>query len=643
MSFQNINQSINLETAQKYIPIIVSNLRNKGIKVSVRESILVSKIFESYLLLDSKKSATIDQFEKIMESVIAKNDYEEKLIKMTLEELFFGKEDYRDEIYLAYEKFKNKLIDKNKLVGQQLGDFYKLMAIGGLIKRGKYYRTINKEKIDQIIESMNLDNKTLFKEKLNNILKNLDPEEYIKLLNSDLFYDNLKNLSLNKLIKIADFLNRRHHNKPLNKVKEVIKEKIIDYKGENERLWKTLSSIGILDKDLQKALVIKDPSLSKKSKLDINEFNDLDEKDFYNEKQKVLLNYVKTSENEDTINDFLSKVELKNLWSLNKSPIRGDKGKLISAAIYSSKAYREAMEYAESGNEGRKNMAKYYLQKSNELLQGLDNISLGKINKEETEIFNNNISKILDSLEMGEIQQIKDIDLIMYVDILRSIYRRSNDIVRRKIIIYANKFLAHLIYINGFKPIPIKKKYSIKPGRLMVKESVINMIRNKEDFLIYKRNVKTKQIGLALDISGSMYKYSSWALSVASIFIHNISRLVLFSTKAISYDKISKNDVIKILLTTEFKGYTDITNALEQFNDKKFNKIVIITDLKQTVKNEDPGVKTNELIRKGMKLLFLVPNDVDRDQVNNIRNNGGNVKLVNNPEQLAKELIKLLR
>ncbi len=642
MSFQNID----LEIAEKYVPIIVNNLRNKGVKVGVRESILVLKIFESYLLLDNKKSISSDQFEKILISVIAKNDYEEEIIKKALQELFFGKEDYSNEIYLASERFKNKLIDKNKLSGQQLGDFYKLMAIGGLVKRGKYYRTIDKEKLDQIINNISLDQKTLFKEKLNSILKKLSPEEYIKLLNSDLFYDNLNSLNLDKLIKIAEFLSKKHYNKPLNKVKEIIKEKISNnnLKGENEKLWKTLSSIGILDKDLQKALVIREPSLSKKSKLDISEFNNLNDNDFYNEKQRILLNYAKLSDNENLLNDFLNKIELKNLWLLNKSPIGGEKGKLINAAIYSSKALKEAIEYAESGYEGRKDMSNYYLQKSNELLQELDNkVSIGKINKIETKFFNNNVLKILESLEKGEIQGIKDIDLAIYVDLLRSIYHRSDDIKRRKIIISANKFLTHLIYMNGFKPIPIKKKYSVRPGRLMVKESVINIIRNKEDFLVYKRNVRTKQIGLALDISSSMYKYSSWALSVASIFIHNISRLVLFSTKAISYDKIRKNDVIKILLTVDFNGYTDITRALEQFNDKKFNKIVIITDLKQTVRNEDPSIKANELVRKGIKLLFLVPSDVDKELINKIRNNGGCVKLVNNPEQLAKELIKLLR
>ncbi|MDP8003062.1 MAG: hypothetical protein RAK17_02615, partial [Caldisphaera sp.] len=70
---------------------------------------------------------------------------------------------------------------------------------------------------------------------------------------------------------------------------------------------------------------------------------------------------------------------------------------------------------------------------------------------------------------------------------------------------------------------------------------------------------------------------------------------------------------------------------------------VIITDLKQTIKNRNPESITKELTNYGMKLIFILPKNHDNREKHLIEENGGIVKVVSSPEGAAREIIRILR
>ncbi|MGC8567251.1 MAG: hypothetical protein ACP5I6_07025 [Caldisphaera sp.] len=639
--------SINYNKLLKIIPDIMEKLRNRGFKFGASYSLQILNLVNAYSLFDNTQVLSYNDVVQIFLSVLARNSHEEKIVKELLNEEFFDKNDFIiKELYLIKEKFENKQILPEKLNEKDYEHFVILKALNAVRKQGKFYRLVNESDFKEITRIASEMEEKEIEDKIISLIRSMNPEEIVKLQRSDLFYKSLNYLPIKKLEDLGLLLNKRHNKKAVIEIGKAIKERVI--KGEKvnaKQVWDLLKSLDMLDDIVEKELMLQEQSLVKRSNLNLNDINKLSGIE-NGELVPMLINrYIKSAKTRNDIINIIRNVNPKDLWKLNRSPIQGDEGELINAAIYSSMALKESLEYIKTNNEGNKIMSRFYLSKAQNTLNKLENknISLGNVNKSSILSIIVKADKLLDFLEKGETAFLDSFDLPLAFDILRNMYKRLDGEQKIKIERIAKNYLIKTLSLKGYKKLPIKKKSTIKSGKLLIKETSMNIIRNKEDFLVYKRKVKGKQISLALDISSSMADYSSWALSISSIFLHNINKLVLFSSKPIVYKGLSFNKIVKLLLSLEFSGYTDISSALNELKDKNNNLGVIITDLKQTIKNRNPESITKELTNYGMKLIFILPKNHDNREKHLIEENGGIVKVVSSPEGAAREIIRILR
>ncbi|MCE4607379.1 MAG: VWA domain-containing protein [Caldisphaeraceae archaeon] len=633
-----LNEQKAIETAL----IAIKELKSKGVKISISQEIDIIRMIESYCLLGKGSLLSYNELARIFLSVLAKNDSEERAIKEGLKSVVFD-EGYNieEEIIGAKQRLGNKAIVPRRLNEREYIDYIRLRAAGALVRKGDHFRAINESTLRNIVNGVKAEGHGSYEKKIISLIQSLDAEEILKLHRSEYFSKSLEKLPMGKLIRIAELLNKRHYKKELMEVGKVIKEKIMNGEKVNaERLWNILKPLGLLNKEVKVKLALQDRSLIRR--LDIKA-NDLEPEDVYTDLVPLILKHlVKNKRNDENIINFIEKADPKHLWKIKKMPIEGIKGKMLNSAIFSSAALKEATEFLKTGDMGRKDMSQFYLEKAKKAMENVGNdASIGKLNKVMVSQLIEKTQRLLESIEKGEVVGNLQLELPLAIDFFRALYRRPDEIERIKLEKLAKNYLTKALKIKGFKTLPLKEKTHNKPGRLLIKETTMNYIRSREEFLVYKRNAKGKKITLVLDTSSSMAEYASWALSIAALFVHNISRLILFSTKPIVYDRPKADKVINLLLSLEFEGYTDIYNALKEIRGAKQN--IVITDLKQTVKSGDPSIITKRLIDSGFKIVYILPEKHDKKERELVEDAGGLTKVVRSPERAAKEIIKIIR
>ncbi len=620
----------------------IKELKSKGVKISISQEIDIIKMIESYCLLSKGSLLSYNELVQIFLSILAKNDNEERIIKEGLKSIAFDEErSVEEEIIGARRRLGNKVIVPRRLNEREYIDYIRLRAAGALVRKGDHFRAINESALRNVVNRVKAGGRSNYEKKIISLIQSLDAEEILKLHRSEYFSKSLEKLPMGKLIRIAELLSKRHYKKELMEVGKVIKEKIVTGEKANAgRLWNVLKPIGLLDKEVKVKLALQDRSLIRRLNI---KADDIEPEDASTDLIPLILKHMgKNKRNDESIINFIEKADIKHLWKIKKMQIEGTKGKMLNSAIFSSAALKEATEFLKTGDAGRKDMSQFYLEKAKEGMESIDDsASIGRLNKAMVSQLIEKTQRLLESIEKGEVIGNLQLELPLAIDFFRTLYRRSNGMERIKLEKLAKNYLTKTLKIKGFKTLPLKEKTHNKPGRLLIKETAMNYIRNKEEFLVYKRNAKGKKITLVLDTSSSMAEYASWALSIAALFVHNVSRLILFSTKPIVYDRPEAGEVINLLLSLEFEGYTDIYNALKEIRGTKQN--IVITDLKQTVKTGDPSIITKRLIDSGFKVIYILPEKHDKKERELIENAGGFTKVVHSPERAAKEIIKIIR
>ncbi|WP_062661589.1 VWA domain-containing protein [Aeropyrum camini] len=174
-----------------------------------------------------------------------------------------------------------------------------------------------------------------------------------------------------------------------------------------------------------------------------------------------------------------------------------------------------------------------------------------------------------------------------------------------------------------------------------MRRSIYQSIRGGRPTIVYRERLRAGRLSLALDVSSSMIDYSSWAIAVASLFLSNISRLVFFShTSTVLEGPLSRREVARSLLSVEFRGYTDISTALEKAAQPGVKKVVAVSDLQQTVDSQPIPHVVKNLHRSGYRVAFITPPSARPEDVEAVREAGARVVTAWTPRQAALGVLR---
>ncbi len=339
----------------------------------------------------------------------------------------------------------------------------------------------------------------------------------------------------------------------------------------------------------------------------------------------------------ESVKKIAEAIGIEYLWA-----IRDRRDPWLAAASNAARALREALLYVETGEEGRADMAHFYLDKSRSMID--DGDSRFDSIKRLVEA----VDLLLDILDNG-VAEGSSLDALLNrlalpesVIVLRGLYTRGGE-WRRIAVTAMDKLLARVSSLEGSRLLPRKKVYLSPPGRLDVKRTIYRRMRWAYPYTAYKRRLRATPVVLALDASGSMLEYSSWSIAVASMFPRHLRRLIVFSHKVEVYDPpITRRMLAEILVSTSFQGYTNISAALRNARIPGVSRVVVITDLYQTVEDEPVADAALRLLRSGKKLVFIVPRKHDVDSRLRLESLGARVVVTPNARGAAREILRAL-
>ncbi len=232
------------------------------------------------------------------------------------------------------------------------------------------------------------------------------------------------------------------------------------------------------------------------------------------------------------------------------------------------------------------------------------------------------------------------------LEIVMLMYARSRDAFFKRRVLRLATMLLQRKWRQGARPGRVFKYYTTSHrGRLDLYRSLRNIVGLRREVAVYARKTGVRRIVLVLDKSGSMKPYALNVLLAAASIAPFIEKLVIFDDKATVYDmrrSVSKRDFVKVidlLLSTEFYGYTDIVTAMEKAASSGSRKIVVVSDLRQTVVHEDTVYEAfSSLAKRGYRIYVLAPPSLDVHVAKTLEEAGIKVFLVREEKDVERVL-----
>jgi len=335
------------------------------------------------------------------------------------------------------------------------------------------------------------------------------------------------------------------------------------------------------------------------------------------------------------------------LWAA-KPPRGGGRDAAATASlVYAAKALREAVLYAETGEQGRADMALYYKEKAESLLaEAASWAERARRLLEEAE----SIVRIIDSLSSGPEGSgvtlndvIARLDYTTAVRVLRSAYQRAPDEWKPLLEKSMERLLYRFAARDGLRLLPESEIRPIPPGRLEVRRSIYNMVRFRTRPFAYRNRLRANPLVLVLDSSGSMIDYAAWSIGIASLFPRHLMRLVVFrEVPEVHEGPFARRALARILLSTRFRGYTNISAALDAAAMPGIRRIVVVTDLHQTVNDVPVEAVVADLRARGKRVIFIVPPGHDQETRRLVEKARARVLTARTPEEAARLLLRAL-
>ena len=643
---------------------IANELRSEGHRIGVSDTAKAYQLAEAYKSITGKKELGKDEIELIILSSFTTanltRDKISELVSRVLSGRGFRKRintiisDIEKDIKLlgirpGVKVSKRKII-KNKDKKEAIAAYYRLKRIGAIKGKPGQERLADKSYLKKLATRLALAGVSNLDEA---VRKMKTPKRWDTLLDAvEAQYtpEKLGGLSENELIRLAKAAEKKHDKETMTKVAEELARRIKEgAKIRNpEAIADILRKTDLLTNFIRRKLIIWNPdslaSIPKEDLLKVLAGQDA-------ESGGIILARTLEKMNSSEAKEIIPSVDPRLLWALPRSLLKRMNDKSLLAAHISSRALRESLRYLETGDEGRGDMAYDLLKRAVHERNSLPPSYTGLVKQGEIDSMIREAESYISLAESlvgeprGELIQniIYKLDYVESIRVLRNIYRRTTNTEWRKIII---KNMEHLLYRlssrEGLRLLPVKYRSKQPPGRIDVKRSIFSMIRNETRPIVYLRRMKSSRLSMAIDMSGSMLEYSSWAVAIASLFPNHLDRLVLFSHETRVYSApIGKRELAKILLEADFQGYTNISLALRTISTSSARKIVVISDLKQTIDDEPVPLIVSDLVKNGKRVVFITPVNYDEDIGREIIDVGGKLIIARTPRVVARELLRL--
>ena len=456
----------------------------------------------------------------------------------------------------------------------------------------------------------------------------------------------LEEMDSRRLLKLGLAAARKGDRRLLHEVAEEVGRRLL--RGERldpDQARRLLRRAGLLSAAHLRALVAMDPSLAGDSGLSGGEIARIAESLGVERGGEIVAKAMRSLDPAEA-RLLASTVDPTLLWGVRRHPLKGSEGRLLDAAAEAARSLREALAYAETGEPGRADMSRYYAEKSLEAL-GSAAESVGGLTRASVEALARTSASIVDALEGGApsldglLSSLWRLGPPRALQVLRGLYSRATPEARRLLVRAAASMLYRFSAREGLRLLPRTILSQSPPGRLEVRRTVFRLSRMAPDPLVFRRRLRSRSVSLALDVSGSMIEHSIWALSIALLFSSNVSRLVLFSSEPLVVEgPFTPRRLAETLLAARFAGYTDIAGALDAAAAGGSRRLVLVSDLHQTVAPGDPAEVAASLTRRGYRILAIAPPSHHAETRRRLEEAGAKVRVAYTPRDAAREVLR---
>ena len=340
----------------------------------------------------------------------------------------------------------------------------------------------------------------------------------------------------------------------------------------------------------------------------------------------------------------LASVDPSLLWRVKRSPFRGRQEAMLRALREASNSLRSAIAYASTGDRAWRDMAEYSADKALSIAEEADGASVGGHGSETVRSLVSTAMAVVEAVDggPGEVERaLARLGFLEAVRVLRGLYRNAPSEEARALLLSSMERLVMKV-ASREGPRLLPKRVRGSRGRLEARETLYRMVRGSPEPFVFKQKLRSNLVSLALDVSGSMEPYASWALAIAGLFARSIDRIVLFSGTATVYPgPHSYRSIAGILLEARFTGRTDVYTALGEAGQGRARRVVVISDLVQTVDSGDPGEMAEAVLRSGRRLLVIAPPRHDQELASRLRSLGARVVVAYNPRQAARHVARV--
>ena len=641
-----------LEDPAKLAVEVAVEARKAGVRISTAEIVTAAELLSVYSHITSEP-LTLRDYISIFLSSYAKRSEDEPKVAEAVNKVLAGRRNQQntmsnmalikrdlDRIKACFGSTISKAKLKTLMRDAEARQAYARLKLLGIIRqsrRGEY--VVNEKTAAKIVESAVRTHGSVEKALAASIAKRISTSSnLIALLGTNIFdYLDPTRFSIDNLAKLYKLMK---YEKPGRKyISKIIAEKIRRGEGtrEVEEVYEILKREKLVDRDILAKLLEKEPRLSQKI------LRDYGEAELRDTLQQVARSSISKAVEAFSFAYSLSRQEklaLRKLLESGRNIASMDIGELERNAPRLSRL-AAATEYLvksltdPSLRHAYLDMARAELDK---LAAELDPNSLGEIAREYEALVR--LANAVDedpkvALKLI-VRRMKPLEALRLLSEVAS----RDETLRRQATRLAYLLLRRIQLRSGlrstFKKIRVYGGY----GRIDVRRAVYNAARlNISDIARFRRAKRGRSV-LVLDKSGSMREYAVYATLTAAALAPSITRLVLFDSKVTVVDnveKLSLTSIVEHILSTSYEGYTNIVAALrEAARGLSPSKLVLISDLRQTVKEED---KVSDVIRelsmKGWHIYIVAPPSVDYNVLSDVSTMAKSY-IVSKPEEVAR-------
>jgi len=654
----------NVEALIDLLPSLGEALRRRGLKVGTGQLVTAARILHSYSVLVNRSYIDEDEVSLVLASTLALKPQQLQLLLnevkglMVSAKLDANARRIRDEIDENLRKLGlkpgDRVVKKRVLSGPRRRErvaAYLLLRKAGVIRgpRGRE-RVVGEAEISLISKRI----ASMGYESIGEALEEAPTwSEDDSMLRAEAKLDvkgDLGSLESRRLLSLGKAAMRKGDSRLLKAVAEELGKRIL--RGERidgEEVIPILRRAGSLSIAHERILIASDPALVRDLPVGGREIAEIASGLGWERGGELVAKALRIMDAGEA-RRLIEGLDPSLLWAVRRHPFKGVEGALLDAATKAARGLYEALKFAETGEPGRADMAKDLALRAIEDARRIDAAySLGPLSSSSIESLASTALAIVEALETGGgnaehlASTLRRLGPTRSLQVLRGLYARVGGEERELIVRATASLLYRFAAREGLRLLPRNETSLSPPGRLEVRRTIYRLGRLATDPLVFRRRLKSRRISLALDVSGSMLDHSMWALTIAVLFSSNIERLTLFSSEPrILEGPFTATELARTLLSVRFAGYTDIASALRAAAGRGTKRIVLVSDLKQTIEPGDPVDVASQLVRRGYKLLAIVPPGHDSATRTRMEEVGALVRVAYTPREAAREVLRSL-